>query len=443
MKTKFILFILVFQQVIYAQDTSLSIISNIGFPLRIQIQSLENLANNSLKGVLYLDSSYANDNDDQLKCTVWKDGSIRLTSLVNNTIRLDLPLKVWIEKRVGSLGIYTQKSTEFKLTMTFLLRYSISKDWILVTHTTANGYKWSQKPELQFGALTLPITPIVEKILDRKQQSYTSLIDKQISKAIDLKKDISTVWNQVQYPRLISEEYRTWLKITPLSISSSPIHQDKNTISSNYHLKVNVETIIGDTPAMNPILSHLPMLKIVNEIQDTFHIYTCVTIPTSEINTVANKRFLGQIFFFQDSQYQMRINHLQISSLDQLLKFNTDISGSYNGMITLQGKPFFTLDNNIQLAQLEFDLKTKNIVHNVAKWLFHGKIEKAISENFKIETQSIFIQAQTNLEEALNQSFNGIQCRGKLFEFTPQSVIAKDSNIFITIKAKGKLSMEF
>ena len=170
-----------------SQDTVLTHISSLQFPFKLSIKKLEQTANQAIKGIIYKDSLYT---DDQMKCTVWKDDEIKLSSIKNNVLRVDLPLKVWIEKGIGALGAYTYKSSEFKLTMSFHLVYSVSNDWKLITKTFKNGYTWTQKPSLNFVTIQLPITPLVEKILDKKQGDYAKLIDDQISKNLKLKDEL-------------------------------------------------------------------------------------------------------------------------------------------------------------------------------------------------------------------------------------------------------------
>jgi hypothetical protein len=124
--------------------------------------------------------------------------------------------------------------------MSFHLIYNVSNDWKLITKTLKNGYVWTQKPSLNFVSLQLPITPIVEKILDSKQGEYAKLIDDQIGKHVNLKDDMIEVWNQLKEPQKVSDDYNTWLAIVPQAILASPFTQDDNYIKSSFHLKALV-----------------------------------------------------------------------------------------------------------------------------------------------------------------------------------------------------------
>jgi hypothetical protein len=85
-------------------------ISSLQFPFKLSIKKIEQTTNQAIKGIIYKDSLYTDDQNDQMKCTVWKDGEIKLSSIKNNVLKIDVPLKVWIEKGIGAFGAYTYKS---------------------------------------------------------------------------------------------------------------------------------------------------------------------------------------------------------------------------------------------------------------------------------------------------------------------------------------------
>jgi hypothetical protein len=355
-----------------SQDTVLTHISYLQFPFRLSIKKLELTTNQAIKGIIYKDSLYTNDQNDQMKCTVWKDGEIRLSSVKNNVLKIDVPLKVWIEKGLGAFGAYTYKSSEFKLTMSFNLVYSVSNDWKLVTKTIKNGYTWTQKPSLNFVSLQLPITPIVEKILDKNQGDYAKLIDDQISKNLNLRGDLVKVWNQLKEPQKVSHSYNTWLAIIPQAILASPFTQDENYIKSSFHLKALVRSCIGsDSILKTPVTYQLPPLIYKNLAADSFKLYTMVTIPYSEASQIARKKFVDQEFSFNNGKYKVNIHNIALYSNQGKLMIETDMSGSFNGKTYIQGELYYQAEGrSVRMRNLSFDMQTKNIFHKAASWLF-------------------------------------------------------------------------
>lgn len=418
--------------------------SSLQFPFKLSIKKIEETTNQAIKGVIYKDSLYTDANNDQLKCTVWKDGEIRLSSVKNNVLKVDVPLKVWIEKGVGGLGVYSYKNTEFRLIMSFHLVYNISKDWKLTTKTLKNGYTWTQKPSLNFVSLHVPITPIVEKILDSKQGEYAHLIDEQIAINLNLKTQIIDVWNLMKEPQKVSEDYNTWLAIIPQNIEALPFTQDAVNIKSAFKVNIKVLSSIGfDSSLKTPIVKDIPPLSYKLFNYDSFSLYTLVTIPYLEATSIAKKKFSNQDFSFNEGKYKVTVNDIILYAINNKLVIETDLTGSFNGKVFIQGDIYYDGDKRlVKLRNLEFDMKTKNILHKAATWLFNGKIERNMEENFEMPVSELLDYCLSSTNLALNRNQNGFKMSGKVWQLSPMSLVCNEKNIILTLVAKGTLAVE-
>ena len=418
--------------------------SSLQFPFKLSIKKIEETTNQAIKGIIYKDSLYTDEDNDQLKCTVWKDGEIRLSSVKNNVLKVDVPLKVWIEKGVGAFGIYTYKNTEFRLVMSFHLVYNISKDWKLTTRTLKNGYTWTQKPSLNFVSLQVPITPIVEGILDKKQGEYASLIDEQIAGNVNLKAQIIDVWNLMKEPQKVSEEYNTWLAIIPENIEALHFTQDANNIKSALKINVKVVSSIGfDSILLTPMIGDIPNLSYKMFNYDSFGLTTLVTIPHTESTHIAKKKFLNQEFSFHDNKYKITVNDIVLYANENKLVIETDLSGSFKGKVFIQGDIYYDeVKRIVKMRNLEFDMNTKNILHKAANWLFNGKIEQNLEENFEMPVSELLEYCLTSTNQALNRNQNGFKMTGKVWTLSPMSLVCNEKNIILTLVAKGTLAVE-
>jgi hypothetical protein len=418
--------------------------SSLQFPFKLSIKKIEETTNQAIRGIIYKDSLYTDDENDQLKCTVWKDGDIRLSSVKNNVLKVDVPLKVWIEKGVGAMGLYTYKNTEFRLIMSFHLVYNITKDWKLTTKTFKNGYIWTQKPSLNFVSLQVPITPIVEKILDSKQGEYANLIDGQIAKNINLKSQIIDVWNIMKEPQKVSEDYNTWLAIIPQNIETQPFTQDATNIKSALKININVVSSVGfDSSLKTPIVKDIPPLNYKLFNYDSFSLFTLVTIPYDEATKMGKQKFLNQEFSFNEGKYKVTVIDIILYSNNNKLVIETDLSGSFNGKVFIQGDIYYDeVKRVVKMKNLEFDMKTKNILHKAAIWLFNGKIERNLEENFEMPVSELLEYSLTSTNQALNRTQNGFKMSGKVWQLTPLSIVCNEKNMLLTLLAKGSLAVE-
>ena len=68
-------------------------------------------------------------------------------------------------------------------------------------------------------------------------------------------------WNQFVNPINISEEYHTWLKISPQSLSATPLKVYANQISATLGVDLYSETFTGNRPAAGATVTTVPVLS--------------------------------------------------------------------------------------------------------------------------------------------------------------------------------------
>lgn len=444
MKFFYLLISLFLSNFLIGQDTSIRIKSSINFPLKISFQKLENLTNTALDNQLFIDSSYLDNENDQFKCTVWKNGDIKISHVKNNVLKIDVPLKVWANKGIGTLGVYNYQSTEFQLIMKFQMVYTITPDWKLKTKTIQNGYTWIQKPVLEIAKIKIPITNIVEKSLNEKQAIYASNIDVQMNKFIDLKRDVLAVWNKLKTPEKVSEQYKTWLKFTPISIECAPFIQDKSSINSTIKLNLISETFMSDTPPLNIDTIDIPKMNVVQLNPSDFELYTTAHIPFTEANLVCKKKFIGQNYEFKDGKYKIKIVDISLSAMNNKLLIDLDITGSYKGKMLILGTPFYNDSTKlVKLKNVEISLKTKNLLIKLYDWLFNGQIEHSFESSFEIPTEENINYSKQCTNTCLNQVKNGMILSGKIIDMKPIDIKLFQDKICLIILSKGFMKVEY
>jgi hypothetical protein len=435
-----IFFACIFLQLHGHAQENLEVKSQVSLPIEISFKKLEDITNASLPKDLYKDTSYEDNENDQLKCSVYKNGAIKITPVKANLLKIDVPLKVWIAKGIGTLGYYNYQSTNFQMVMSFYMAYNIHSNWTLVTKTVKNGYTWIQKPTLNIKGVEIPITKLVELILDNKQQDYANLIDNQIRNHIVIKKDVATIWAKMSEPTMVSEEYKSWLVIKPIQINCLPISSNATALNLKFVVDIIAATYVGNLPTPNP--TELPAFKISNSSSDQFSLYTSVYLPYSEATAIAVKSIQNREFTFQDGKYKVKVEDITISHIDSNILIETQMSGSFNGKLSITGIPYYdTIRQSIRLRNLDYNIQTRNILHKVASWLFDKKILTKLHENFEIPIADNLNKTKLTTESALNQEKNGLKISGKIRAIRPYVVQPVDDNIILIILTEGNLKV--
>ena len=151
--------------------------SSITMPVKIPLNEISNMVNATVNDLIFEDNSYTDNNNDQFKVKVWKTRPIRIVGGTHDNLLIAVSLKIWAEKGIGTLGVYTYQNTSFETEMFFNTQLKVNNNWTISTKTTPNGFKWVTKPVLNYGRVKVPITSIVETSLKEQQAKFLKWTD--------------------------------------------------------------------------------------------------------------------------------------------------------------------------------------------------------------------------------------------------------------------------
>lgn len=412
-------------------------------PVRIPLAEVSKMINSSVKDLIFEDNSYEDNNNDQFKVKVWKTKPIRLVGDVNNKIFIEVPLKIWAEKGLGTLGVYTYQETTFETVMYFVTSMEFKNNWTVATKTNANGFKWVLKPVLDFGKIKIPITGLVEKSLKQQQTEFCKTIDEQMAQQLNFQKYAVMAWNSFSQPFKISDEYNTWLKVTPANVNVSPLKFYGDAIDTTLGIDVFSETFTGIKPEASQPIRTAINFNFVPLLNDGFILQTTSNIPFSEATEIAKKTFLDKEFDVRDSK--VKITDIKVYHKEGKVMIEAQTEGYVKGKSFISGVPVYdSQKRKIVLSQTKFKFKTTNILQKAVSVMFQGKIIKMIEEEYGIPTQELEDSSKKSVEEAFNKDYvKGLKMNGKVFKLEPSQVIVNDYGIttIIDISANIRLLM--
>ena len=417
--------------------------SGISIPIVVPMTEVNRLINQSIKGVIYEDNSFTDNNNDQLKTRVEKNGNIVIKGLTNNRIMISVPLKIWLEKGIGTLGYYNYQSTTFSLVMNFVSNVSFANNWTLNTQTTTAGFTWKEKPVLDYGRVKIPIAPLIEDKLTKQQKDFTAVIDKQVRENMNMQPYLVMAWNQFAQPINISEEYSTWLKITPESLSATPLQVFSNQISATLGVDLYSETFTGNAPAANPTVKSVPNFVAKPTINSVFELQTTAHIPFTEATKIAQQQFLHKEFEFREGKSKIVIDDVKVYGEKGKVVIEAATSGTIEGTSFITGTPTYdAAQKKIVFRDTQYRLKTKNILYKAATVLFKGKIINMIEKEYGIPTQDMETASRKSIEESLNKEYyKGLLMKGKVIDFKPTDFVVNDNSITAIVDTKANAQL--
>jgi len=414
------------------------------FPLEIEldVKKLETAINGKMSGLLYQgDNISGND----LSVKIWKAGMFQFF-INNNEITYKVPLKVWCRFgwKVEKFGITL--SDHYEATGTISLVYktaiSIDKDWVLVSKTTSSGYNWLEKPKINAVGVTIPVTPVANVALTYFQGTINEQIDKALSESIPLKKYISMAWNEMQKPYLLSDTNNLWLKITPKEILLSPFITKGNKLDLAVSFYAQLESIFGAKPVISQKVS-LPPLKTIDRQPAKFNINVAADVTFDKIAELAKSQLVGKSF--SEAGKTIRIDNLSLYSSAGRAVVVADVSGSYKGRVFFTGKPVYNPEKRaLEIAEPEFDVKTKSALIKSANWLMHGMILKKIAPmlTYPLDENLNMAKSEANRMLKSYEVYGGVHIQGALDSLSVTSVNMVPGAVRIGANVKGNVALK-
>ena len=204
MRNLLLLLILLFGSKLFSQQNDESssvpiykfprIKSSITMPVKIPLLEIGNMINSSVPTLIFEDHSFTDNDNDQFKVKVWKTRPIRLIGGTKQNLIIEVPLKIWAEKGIGTLGIYNYQNTTFETVMYFNVQLNFNNNWRMTTKTSPLGYKWVTKPVLDYGRIKVPITSVVESSLKKQQADFCKIIDDMMVEQLNFQQYAMMAW---------------------------------------------------------------------------------------------------------------------------------------------------------------------------------------------------------------------------------------------------------
>ena len=412
-------------------------------PVKIPLSEIGNIINASVKDLIFEDSSFTDNNNDQFKVKVWKTRAIRLVGGTQQNLLIEVPLKIWVEKGIGTFGVYTYQQTTFETVMYFNMQLTFNNNWKMTTQTSPMGFKWVKKPVLDFGRIQVPITSLVEESLKKQQADFCKTIDEMMVAQLNFQQYAVMAWNQFAQPFKISEEYNTWLKITPVSVNVTPLVFYGNQIEANIGIDAFSETFTGQRPAATPLIKSIANFNFVQTLPQKFLLQTTANIPFTEATRIAEQLFLWKEFDFREGKSKIKINAVKVFAENERVMIEATTEGAVNGISYISGVPVYDeVLRKIVLKDTKFKLKTKNILQKTATLLFQSKIVRMIEEEYGIPTAELEDSSKKSIEEAFNKEYyKGLKMEGKVFNVKPTQILLNPNGITAVVDTEAQMKL--
>jgi hypothetical protein len=169
-----------------------------------------------------------------------------------------------------------------------------------------------------------------------------------------------------------------WLRVTPYEVSTLPFQAKNGRLQQTIGIRAAIEAFYGTEPTAISA-EKLPPLKLVSRIENNFSINLAAEIPFPKLNEIANTQLRGMSF--EEGGKKVRIDSAIFYGSEGNLILGLTLSGSVNGLVYLVGTPYYDKQTgSLRLGNIDFDVRTRNVLVHSAAWLFHKKLSAMLED---------------------------------------------------------------
>jgi len=141
---------------------------------------------------------------------------------------------------------------------------------------------------------------------------------------------------------------------------------------------------------------------------------------------------------------RIRFENFRVYGTNEKMAVETQVSGSINGILYLTGVPYFNAeDTTLRIRELKFDIKTRSLAMRSSKWLFSGKIERAVTRSVAIPFKSNIAGIEQQISRLIRHyplGF-GFELNGKLSRLSVSELFLSPESVKANVVFSGRLSL--
>jgi hypothetical protein len=425
------------------------VVSVINVPVSIPVSQLQNRINQEVNGVIYKDDQFRN----YIKMTITKTGTITVTG-DNNLLNFSIPLHINVQGQYQPCTICPtlNRSADFDLVIKTSSSISISPTWQIQTKTSGD-YDWGQqKPSLSIGPVNIPLSSVIDLALKPQMDKIFARFDQEIQNRVTIKDYVQKAWVAAQQPFLIDKTYNTWLIINPTGLSATALQAKAGQISMNIGIKCFISTVSGDVP--HPIVNNtLPNLDAYSSPDNGFSVALNGEISYAFASQLLRSQVQGQTYQLDDNKYSMKVDSISLSGNADYILIRLDLEGKQltgnqkiiKGTVYMQGVPYYDpQDMSIKVKDLDYNVKTKNVLIKSAGWLLKAGLQNEIKKHLvfslkdKLEDTKQALQKSISNNTRINEN---AYFKGTINSIDPQAIYLTPFSMVATVNAKGSITI--
>jgi len=231
-----------------------------------------------------------------------------------------------------------------------------------------------------------------------------------------------------------------YLQINPEKIRISTLYAKSDSL--NISIGISARPLISLVKGTD----HKTVIPDISDFNQRrgFNIFVDAVMNYDSLSFLLTRQLAGKRINMDKVGKYMIVNKCGIYGADnEKIIIKIDFSGSDNGILYLTGTPFFDKEKNkVGIRNIDYDIRTRDLLIKTAKWLFNRKIINELNKysSFDINAYSDSLIAKINSQ--LNRQLQkGVSSTGKVNTLQIVEIYPFKDNFILRCSSKGEMAI--
>jgi hypothetical protein len=253
----------------------------------------------------------------------------------------------------------------------------------------------------------------------------------------DLRPKFQQAWDQLN--KVYGLYGLGWLQINPTKIRINSLS------ARNDSLNINIGLSARPLVTFEKPQEHLTVVPNITEFgsREGFNIFLDAVLNYDSLSNIITSQLRDKRFDLTFNKYVI-IKSCSLYGMDnENLIIKVQFEGSEKGVFYLTGKPMYdAVTRTIEMKDLDFDIKSKNMLLKSASWLFNRRIITELRKYSTFDLSAYIKNAVTSFNQQLNREWTkGIQSSGHMDDLKIVKIYPLREHLVVRGSCSGSLSI--
>ncbi|HMT75128.1 MAG TPA: DUF4403 family protein [Chitinophagaceae bacterium] len=259
--------------------------------------------------------------------------------------------------------------------------------------------------------------------------------------SVDLKPRFQQVWDQMN--KVYNLYGLGWLQVNPQKVRINNLYVKNDSL--NIFLGLSAKPVISFERPLEKY-SKIPNLSPFSR-QQGFSIFLDAVLSYDSLSNIINQNLKGFEYNFKKAFVKKKfiVDECKVygGGFEKLI-IKVNFSGTNTGVVYLVGKPVYDKEKRtIEIRDVDFDVKSKNVLLGSADWIFDKKITNEIQKQAKFELGSYIDTAKFTMNQQLNRELmKGIRSWGNIKDISLIGIYPMQQHLVIRSNCTGDLAVK-